>query len=156
MQAALAEQAGYDCEVKRKQCKRGTGRFQWSTGGWFGAQVGSTCWLFVAAISFLSQTPRLAALLLGCFASANLVGTIMWMNRGKVDPYRASQALLLVIFAFTTIAMVSADWLGFLGALDQRVEIPRLLYLVLLIFPALMTMFHFQNRMKSRETETNT
>ena len=51
-------------EVKRMQCKRGTGRFQWNTGGWFGAQVGSTCWLFFAAISFLSQTPRLAALLL--------------------------------------------------------------------------------------------
>ena len=137
------------------QCKRGTGGFQWSTGGWFGAQVGSTCWFFVAAISFLSQTPVLAALLLGCFVLANLVGTIIWMNRAKVDPYRAIQVLLLVIFAFTTIAMVSADWLGFLGDFHQRVKNPRLLYLVLLMFPALMTMFHFQNRVKSRETETN-
>ncbi len=137
------------------QCKRGTGGFQWSTGGWFGAQVGSTCWLLVAAIALLGQTPLLAALLLGCFVLANLVGTIIWMNRGKVDPYRAIQVLLLVIFAFTTIAMVSADWLGFLGELNQRVKNPRLLYLVLLMFPALMTMFHFQNRMKSRETETN-
>ena len=137
------------------QCKRGLGVFKWNTGGWFGTQVGSTCWLFFAAILFLSQTPPLAALLLGCFVVANLVGTLIWMNRGKVDPYRAIQVLLLVVFAFTTIAMVSADWLGFMRELDQRVKNPRLLYLVLLMFPALMTMFHFQNRMKSRETETN-
>ncbi len=137
------------------RCKRGTGRFQWNTGGWFGTQVGSTCWLFVAAISSLSQAPLLAALWSGCFVLANLVGTIMWMNRGKLDPYRALQVLLLVIFAFTTIAIVSADWLGFLGELGQRVENPRLLYFVLLMFPVLMTMFHLQNRVESRETETS-
>ena len=137
------------------QCKRGTGGFQWSTGGWFGAQVGSTCWLFFGAISFLSQTALLAAVWFGCLVLANLVGTVIWMNRGKVDPYGALQVLLLVIFALTTIAMVSADWLGFLGELGQRVEHPRLLYFVLLMFPALMTMFHFQNRVKSRETETS-
>ncbi len=138
------------------QCKRGTGRFQWSTGGWFGAQVGSTCWLFGTAILFLSQSPLLAALWLVCFVAVNLVGTMMWMNRGKIDPYRAIQALLLVIFAFTTIALMSADWFGFLGEIDLRVKNPRLLYLVLLMFPALMTGFHFQNRVKPRETDTNT
>ena len=137
------------------QSKRGTGRFQWNTGGWFGAQVGSTCWLFIGAIVFLSQTPPLAALLLGCFVLANLVGTIIWLNRGTVDPYRAIQVLALVIFAFTAIAMASADWLGFLGELDQRVKNPRRLYLVLLMFPAMMTMFHLQNRVRSKETETN-
>ena len=137
------------------QCKRGTGGFQWNTGGWFGAQVGSTCWLFLGAILFLGQTPLLAGLWLGCFVLANLIGTIIWMNRSKVDPYRAIQVLFLVIFAFTTIAMVSADWLGFLRELDQRFENPRLLYLVLLMFPALMTMLHLQNRLKSRETGTH-
>ncbi len=137
------------------QCKRGTGRFQWNMGGWFGAQVGSTSWLFLGAILLLGQTPLLAGLWLGCFVLANLIGTIIWMNRSKVDPYRAIQVLFLVIFAFTTIAMVSADWLGFLRELDQRFENPRLLYLVLLMFPALMTMLHLQNRLKSRETETH-
>ncbi len=137
------------------QCKRGTGGFQWSTGGWFGAQVGSTCWLLGTAILFFSQAPFLAALWLGCFASVNLVGTAIWMNRGKVDPYRAIQILLLVVFAFTAIAMVSADLFGLLGEIEQRFKNPRLLYFVLLMFPGLMTMFHFQNRVKSKETETN-
>ena len=137
------------------QCKRGTGRMQWSTGGWFGSQVGSTCWLFGSAILFLRQFPSLAAWLLGCFVLANLVGTIIWMNRSKVDPYRAIQVLVLVIFASTTMAMVSADCLGLLGELDLRVKNPRLLYLMLLMFPALMTLFHFRNRVKLRETETN-
>ncbi len=137
------------------QRTRGTGGFQWNTGGWFGAQVGSTCWLFGTAICFLGQAPLLATLWFGCFASANLVGTAIWMNRGKVDPYRAIQVLLLVIFAFTTIAMVSADWFGLLGELEQRFKNPKLLYLLLLMFPALMTMFHFQNRVKSKETEAN-
>ncbi len=137
------------------QCKRGTRGFQWNTGGWFGAQVGSTCWLFGTAICFFSQAPLLAAVWLGCFVSVNLVGTMIWMNRGKLDPYRAIQVLMLVIFASTTIAMVSSDWFGLLGEIDQRFTNPKLLYLLLLMFPALMTLFHFQNRVKSKETETN-
>ena len=137
------------------QCKRGTGGFQWNTGAWFGTQVGGTCWLFFGTILFLSQTLLLAALWLGCFVMPNFVGTIIWMNRGRVDPYRALQALILVLSAFTTVALVSTDWLGFLSELDQRVKNPRRLYLLLLMYPAVMALFHFQNRVKWKETETD-
>jgi hypothetical protein len=134
------------------ECRRGTGRFQWSTGGWFGAQVGSTCWMLACGLWFLGESRLFGALLLGCFAVANLVGTGIWAKRDKVDPYQAIQILLAVVLVFTTAAMVSADRLGLLGKLDQRVKNPRLLYLLLLLFPALMIMFRFQNRPKSPET----
>ena len=137
------------------QCKRGTGTIQWNAGSWFGPQVGGTFWLLGSAFLLLGQTPQLAAVLFGCFVLPNLVGTIIWMNRDKLDPYRALQALILALFVFTTIALVSADWFGVLGELDQRFKNPRQMYFVLLMYPTLMTILHFRNRATSRATEPN-
>lgn len=135
--------------------RRGTGRFQWNAGGWFGSQVGSTCWLFFVGILHLGKSYLFAGLLLACFVLANAIGTIIWMNRDRVDPYRAIQILLLDVLAFTTLAMVGSDCLGFLGELDPRVANPRRLYLVLLLFPTLMVYFHFMNGPESRNAETD-
>lgn len=136
------------------QCKRGAGRFQWNGGGWFGGQVGSTCWLLLAGVAFFGQAPALAALLFGCFALANLVGTIIWRNRDKIDPYRGIQALIGVLFVFAAIALVCMDYYGLLAGLDDRFENARVWYLVLLMYPGLMTMFHFQNRAKAAGAKT--
>jgi len=51
------------------------------------------------------------------------------------------------------VAMVAMDYLGFLGEFDQRVKNPRLLYLLLLLFPALMARSHFLNKLKPPDTE---
>ena len=132
------------------ECKRGTGTFQWNTGAWFGSQVGSTCWMLVCGLWFLGESRLLAGiLLLGYFAAANLVGTSMWANRDRLDPYQAIQILLVVFFVFTPVALATADCLGLLARLDQRVKNPRFLYLLLLLFPVLMIMFHFKNRPRS-------
>jgi len=37
------------------ESRRGTGRFQWNTGAWFGSQAGCTCWMLFVGMSFLGK-----------------------------------------------------------------------------------------------------
>ena len=112
--------------------------------------------MITCGLWFLVES-RLAAgiLLVGCFAIANLIGMFLWTKRDRIDPYQAIQVLVIAIFVFTATALVSMDCLGLLGRLDQRVQNPRLLYL-LLMFPAIMLMFHFRNRAKPLKAERDT
>ena len=57
-----------------KQPMTGPGIFQWNTGGWFGAQLGGTVWMLLAAIWMAPLNPWLAVLWLLCFAVVNAVG----------------------------------------------------------------------------------
>ena len=100
----------------------------------------------------LGDSLLFASLLLGCFALANLVGTVMWAKRNRLDPYHAFQILLVVILVFTTMALESADYIGVLRKFDPRFENPKLLYFLLLAFPGLRILFHLQNKSKSPET----
>ena len=133
------------------QCKRGLGIFQWNKGGWFGGQIGSTCWLFFGAFRLDSWLASIV--LTTCFLTSNLVGTVLWMNRDKLDPYKAIQILLADIFLFTAIAMISMDCFGVLKDLDPRINNSGSVYLLLLLFPALAVLLHFRN--KSRQSEIN-
>lgn len=133
------------------QPKFGTGIFQWYNEGWFGGQIGSTCWLLF--IAFRLENKLASIILIACFTLSNLIGTFLWKNRDKIDPYKAMQILLANIFLFTAIAMISMDCIGILKDLDQRVNNPRSLYLLLLMFPALAVLFHFRN--KRRQSEIN-
>ncbi len=47
--------------------QRGTERFQWNVGGWFGCQIGSTIWLLLAGILLTAESVACSALLFGCF-----------------------------------------------------------------------------------------
>jgi hypothetical protein len=110
--------------------------------------------MLACGLCFLGESHLLAGvLLLVYFAAANLVGTAMWAKRDRLDPYQAIQILLVVVFVFTAAALAAADCLGLLGRLDERVKNPRFLYLLLLLFPALMIMFHFTNRPGASQRE---
>ena len=138
------------------ECRAGTGRFQWNTGGWFGSQLGSTCWMLLCGLLFLIDSEILAGLLmLACFAVPNIVGTAVWARRGRIAPYPAVQLLLVVLFISTAAALVLTDCLGLLGRLDPRFEDPRILYLLLLLFPALMLVFHLRNGSSTQHEETD-
>jgi len=127
-------------------CKRGTGTFQWNAGGWFGGQIGSTCWMLVCGLMYVWKSPLLGAILFGCFAVANTVGTAIWAKRDRVDPYWAIQILLAVILLFTAVGMVAADWFGVLEEFDRGGGGSKSAYLCLLIFPGLFICFHLLYR----------
>src|SRR5688572_9898745 len=94
----------------------------WNAGGWFGSQLGSTAWLFVAAFVLGTESPGSAAVLFGCALAANLIGCVLWSQRARLDPYRASQ---LLVFVAALAGLAATRWLevrGEFGLLDPRVS----------------------------------
>jgi hypothetical protein len=92
-----------------KEPMKGPGCFQWSTGGWFGSQVGSTCWMVVGGVPLAFHAPLIGVTFLICFAVANAIGTWLWLRRDRLRPYSAIQMLLLVIAICGLVALVTFD-----------------------------------------------
>jgi hypothetical protein len=96
-------------DMTAKEPIKGAGCFQWSTGGWFGSQVGSTCWMVVGGVSLAFYAPLIGVTFLACFAIANAIGTSLWLRRDRLRPYPAIQILLLVIAISGLVALVTFD-----------------------------------------------
>lgn len=95
-------------ETKVKTPVVGSGRFQWSTGGWFGAQVGSSLWMFVFAVMVFmrkgfSQEAMLVSL---CFIFPNIVGTYTWLGRHRFRPFSALMFLVGVLWVASTVCIL--------------------------------------------------
>lgn len=129
-----------------KTPKAGTGRFQWSTGGWFGSQIGSTLWLFILGAVLLNKSTALGLLLLFLFILPNAAGWLLWRERHRIEPYPAIQALLGTIGVSSLFAVVVLDLSGYIAKLEPGMrESPKQAYGYILIFPILMIAFHILN-----------
>jgi hypothetical protein len=114
----------------------GPGYLRWNAGGWFGSQLGGTCWLLVGAVVLAPRAPGVAAVWLAGFVVANAIGSWLWRRRDRLRPYPALQLLLLAcglsgLPAWLAVNALRPDLAGLMGW-------PRRGYLVLLIVPALM------------------
>ena len=127
-----------------KQAKRGTGTHQWNAGGWFGGQVGGTAWMLVAGVLVLAQGSLLGLVVLVCFLIPNVVGVVLWCLRDRIRPYPAIQILVAVMGVFSVLTLVAFDVSGRLDAYSEGSS--RSTYWMLMVFPAVMLMFHLQNR----------
>lgn len=70
---------------------------QWNAGGWFGGQLGGTCWMLVAAVLVAIKDLPAGAIVFVLFLVPNLLGTYLWSQRARIQIYPAMQILLLVI-----------------------------------------------------------
>jgi hypothetical protein len=104
----------------------------WNAGGWFGSQLGGTAWLFIAALVVASQSLSSSAVLLACGLASNLLGYLLWMQRARLDPYRALQVLASVIVIAGAFATRWLEVRNQFGLLDPRVG-PRTMYLLLAV-----------------------
>jgi hypothetical protein len=119
----------------------GTGRFQWNTGGWWGGQLGGSCWMAVLAGVYLFQGREEHSLaMFACFLAANSVGAALWTKRHRLAPHPALQGLLAALLLTSTSALLVA-----LAAASAAVSDPVVLDLTtlspLLIYPGLMFFF---------------
>lgn len=78
-----------------EQARAGSGYFQWNFYGWFGASVGSTAWMVVAAgfLLYYDQA-SLAFVPLGGMAMTLVVAVQLWSRRDRVNPFAALMMLL--------------------------------------------------------------
>jgi hypothetical protein len=118
----------------------------WQAGAWFGSQLGGTAWLLVAALVAAPQSPSSAAVLLGCGLAANLVGCLLWVQRARLDPYRAFQVLVAAVVLAGAAATRWLDLRGEFGLLDPRIS-PRTMYLLLAaLWFGLSALFAYKGR----------
>lgn len=130
-----------------KTAREGPGHFHWNLGGWFGGQIGSSCWILLAGLLLMFKNLLLGLVLVVFFILINLLGTMLWNRRNRIAPYPAVQGLILLngAFAFLTIMMI--DHFGRVADLDSRYEgMPGWAYAMLLMFPTLMFSFHQMER----------
>jgi hypothetical protein len=86
----------------------------WSAEGWFGAQVGSTLWLLIAAAVLLPQSAVVGLGVLLLWIAANGAGLALWRRRAALPPPRAYRLLVLVVAgsALAALALIhqSGHW----------------------------------------------
>jgi len=129
-----------------KTPKEGSGKFQWNTVGWFGAQIGSTLWLLLLGMILLNKTVIIGSIILLFFILPNMMGWIIWNERHRIDPYPAIQALMGVIGFSSLFAVIILDLSSYITKLEPGMrDSPKQAYGYLLIFPVLMIAFHFLN-----------
>ena len=131
------------------QPKLRAGQFQWNAGGWFGAQLGSTCWLLLLSLLLIPKSLPLAAAILAYGLVPNIVGTLIWRRRASLAPYPAIQCLIGLIGVCTLAAFVTLDLAGQLGELQQHGSSApqgRGIYWLMLMFPGMMMAFHHMER----------
>lgn len=127
--------------------KQGPGQFQWSTGGWYGTQVGSTLWIFLLAATLFPKSTSAGVWTGICALAPNILGCILWMSRRKLAPYPALQMLIGIIGLFALLAMLAADhWVGLATIEPGWRKSPVESWWVLCIFPAMMVWFALMER----------
>ena len=130
-----------------KTPKRGTGQFQWNAGGWFGSQIGGTLWMLIVGVTTFGRLPAFALMAIVLASLVNGLGIWLWSRRDRLAPYLGIQVLVGIVALATLTLLTVFDNTGHLAELDTRFRNnPRGLYIILLMFPVLMGLFHFQNR----------
>jgi hypothetical protein len=124
--------------------------FHWNLGGWLGAQLGSTLWLFLLAFVTMGKDAGAGLALFGAGLAANGVGFLLWTSRARLRPYVALQLLIAAIGASTLAAFLVLDAKGLLAGLDPRIASTRTYYGLLAIYPGLMLLFALRERAARR------
>src|SRR5579883_2046500 len=128
----------------------GPGNFQWNTGAWFGAQLGSTAWMLLAAAWVAPLAPAVVAVGLLCFAVANALGAWLWRLRDRLASYPAFLMLTLVIGGTGLFLLLTFEW--FWPAAVSRESLGAG-YAVLLGLPVLMAALYVRERAAAKERQ---
>ncbi len=125
--------------------------FEWNAGAWFGAQVGASCWMLLAALVLLGSDVAAAGGVGLVFVAANGAGWLLWSRRERMPAYRG---ILLLIVVLGVAALAALVWI------DVRGQLPVLwrysagvqpgsrvfTYALLLVYPAVAAMVWARER----------
>ena len=121
---------------------------QWNAGGWFGGQLGGTCWMLVAAVLISIKDLSTGAIVFVLFLVPNLLGTYLWSQRAKIEVYPAMQILLLVLggVSMATVYVLErrAHWEAMQSGAVVRSS--SMYLLIPCLIGGLMLMFYLQHR----------
>lgn len=125
----------------------GPGRFQWNTGGWFGAQLGSTLWLLAAAPMLFPTHVQAGLVALLCFLVPNLLGFLLYLRRSRLAPYPALQGLILLTGLASILFVVYLNRAELVDEIDPRLGYGEWGFALLpVLFGSLLVVFHVMER----------
>ncbi len=116
--------------------------------GWFGAQLGGTIWILIAAAAvWVLDAPEFIDLI-GIFLAANLIGFGLWSYRHKVKPLLALELLIVTVALAGLLSVYILDK----AQLFMRIQVggqvsAQSTYIIIVaISLSLMLLFYWQNR----------
>lgn len=120
---------------------------KWNAGGWFGSQIGCTCWMLVAAVLVSIKDLPAGAIVFVLFLVPNLLGTYLWSQRARTDIYPALQVLLLVSGGVSMAAVYVLERRAQWEAIQSGAVVSSsLMYLLIpCLIGGLMLMFYLQH-----------
>jgi hypothetical protein len=134
-----------------KQARVGTGQFQWNIGAWVGSVLGGTLWMFGIGVSaFYFGHAIVSATILCCATMAVVACVLLWINRHRINPHPALQIMIGILACCTLIIFLLLDLADIPFAYrfgeQQSAEAGFSYYWCLLMFPALLFLFHMKER----------
>ena len=121
----------------------------WNAAGWFGAQIGGTCWIIICAALLCAQDVAVAGMVFAVFLSANLFGTLIWRNRNRIRAFAGIQALVIAMgfagLATTFVIDRSGLWHVVQGV-GGTVSARQMYFLIPVMIVGLVALFWSLNR----------
>ena len=128
-----------------QQPTRVAGAFHWNAGAWFGAQVGSTLWLFIlGAVLSIRGASSTGTAVVALAVAVNGIGLILWEHRDRMRAFPAIEALVAAVGCAGFVAFVLIDGTSRWGLAVAPAGGSRPPYALLLVFPAMMGFFALQ------------
>ena len=121
----------------------------WNAGGWFGTQIGGTCWIAICAALLSAQNLAVAGMVFAVFLSGNLVGTLIWRNRLRIKPIAGIQVLVMVIGLASLVATFVIDRSGLwhvVQGVGGTVSARQMYILIPVMIAGLVALFFSLNR----------
>ena len=121
----------------------------WNAGGWFGAQLGGSCWIAICAGLLGGRDAAVAMAVLAIFGIANGGGAALWLARRRLSAYRAMQALMGLLGAAGVSAVLVIERSGLWGVVQDQggtVSAGQMYLLIPAVTLALMALFRSLQR----------
>lgn len=121
----------------------------WNAGGWFGAQLGGSCWIAICAGLLGGQDAVVAMAVLAIFGIANGGGAALWLARRRVPAYGAMQALMGLLGVAGVLAVLVIERSGLWGVVQGQggtVSAGQMYLLIPAVTLALMALFRSLQR----------
>lgn len=125
---------------------------QWNSGGWFGAQLGSTCWIAICAGLLSKHDLKVAAIVFTLFLAANIVGTALWCLRDRLSAYCGMNTLLAALGAASLAAVFVIESAGLWHVVEGvggKVSAGQMYILIVALILGLFALFWSINRSNS-------
>ena len=122
---------------------------KWKAGGWFGAQIGGTCWIAICAALLSVHSIGLAGTVFAIFVVTNVVGLLIWRGRNRITAYKGMQALLLMIGVASLASVYVIDRSDFwhvVGGFGGAVAVWQMYVLIPVMVAALLWLFWSLNK----------